>query len=154
MWALEKRVPPCTWRLQDKLAPRPGCEEANGCVGTTVTVSHTPLSGPTHQQLRLKTLSRREKLGFMAETLQGRGTAAAGTDASGGGDSALGGAHRWSAPPPRSPEGRGPQAGAAQVQGRGSQHGSEFRIPRATGPQAPNWLLTKPERCSAAKSGS
>lgn len=98
-----------------------------------------PTRGRSHQQLRLKILSRREKLGFMARTVRGRGTALPRLRrprrgrARGGGASSRGGTHRWSAPPPRSPQGRGLPACAAQALGRGPT--ARCRGKRPTGPQ-------------------
>lgn len=127
-------------RLEDRVEPWPGCEGGFRplAVGANGAVAPDPPRGRSHQQLRLKILSRREKLGFMASDLRRRWTTppprrrlrleAVRTGAT----SSRGRAHRWSAPPPCSPEGPGLPARAAQALG-----GVRLRVARATSPLPP-----------------
>lgn len=150
VWAFEVRVhpAPCDCRTGDSHGP-----DVRKRMAVWVRMAKPPLRGRTHQQLRLNTLSRREKLGFMTETLPGPRDCSASPATTVTGTSvgrrcpSQGGAHRWSGPPLRSPEGRGLQPAPLRP-------GADSHVSWVTGPLAPNWLPTKPERRSAAKSRS
>lgn len=154
---LEVRVPPRPRRLEGRVAPWPGCEGRllPPAAGANGAVAPDPPRGCSHQQLRLKSLSRREKLGFMASTLGGRWTVRPPRRRPrreavwAGGPASRGGAHRWSAPPPGSPEGPGLPARATPALGPGPTP----RYPGNRPPAAPHphRLPANPERRSAAK---
>lgn len=110
------------------MEPWPGCEEGllPQTVGANGAVAPGPPRGRSHQQLRLKILSRREKLGFMASGPGARDGAASPATAAAGAGAGASGRHllpgrraQVVGSAPRSLEGRGLPARAAQALGPG-----------------------------------
>lgn len=104
-------------------------------------------AGLTHQQLRLKTLSRRVKLGFMAGTLGGAGRFGLQSDGRGGDTGgrrcSRGTAYRW---PPGS---RAPRKAAAL---KCTRLGADSRVTQATGRRDPNLAARQPGKALCGES--